>query len=309
MKISEKSLKVAIVQAAPILFDLEKTVDKIVDLVRKASEQGVKLVVFPESFIPCYPRGMSFGFAVGSRNDDGREDWLRYYENSISANSEEAKIISDVAKECGVYISLGVTEKEDTTGTLYCTNFIFDDTGEIVAGHRKLKPTGSERCIWGEGDGSTLDVVDTPYGRMSSLICWENYMPLARASLYKEGVSLYLAPTADSRDSWQNTIRHIGIEGRCFVIACNQYVTKDMYPDDLKTYYELEKYPDVMCRGGSAIIDPFGNYVVGPVYDKEAILIAELNLDMVNASRMDFDPCGHYARPDVLKLTVNKEKQ
>ncbi|MDF9867476.1 nitrilase [Bacilli bacterium PM5-3] len=309
MYINEKKLKVAIIQAAPVLFDMEKTVAKVISLVKKAADQGAKLIVFPESFIPCYPRGMTFGFAVGSRTEEGREDWVRYNNNSFSADGKEAKLIGDIAKECGVYVSIGVTEKEENTATLYCSNFIFSDTGEIVGRHRKLKPTGTERCIWGEGDGSTLDIVKTPYGKMSSLICWENYMPLARASVYQEGVSIYLAPTADSRDTWQHTIRHIAIEGRCFVLSCNQFVTKGMYPIDLKTYNEIEKYPEIMCRGGSAIIDPFGNYVVGPIYDKEAILIAELNLDMVNASRFDFDPFGHYSRPDVFELKVNKDKK
>ncbi|MDL2211569.1 carbon-nitrogen hydrolase family protein [Erysipelotrichaceae bacterium OttesenSCG-928-M19] len=306
MLYEEKKIKVAVIQAAPILFDKTKTVAKAISLVKKAADQGAKLIVFPEAFIPCYPRGMDFGFAVGSRTEEGREDWLRLTENSIVADGRDSKLLGEIAKECGVYVSIGVNEKEEKTGTIYCSNFIYSDTGELVSRHRKLKPTGLERCIWGEGDGSTLDSFTTPYGIISSLICWENYMPLARANMYEEGVSLYLAPTADSRDTWQHTIKHIAIEGRCFVLSCNQYVTKSMYPLDLKTYSDIEKYPEVMSRGGSAIIDPFGNYVVGPIYDKEAILIAELNLDMVSASRFDFDASGHYSRKDVFDFKVKK---
>lgn len=305
MNIKESSVKVAVVQAAPVLFDLEKTTAKVIYLIEKAANENVDIIVFPESFIPCYPRGLSFGFVVGSRNEDGRKDWLRFNQNSFDENSAESKMIGEAAKKYGVYVSIGVTEKEENTGTLYCSNFIYDPNGEIINKHRKLKPTGSERLIWGEGDGSTLKVSETPYGKIGSLICWENYMPLPRVHMYQQGVGLYLAPTADSRDSWQNTIRHIAIEGRCFVIACNQYVTKSMYPTDLATYDELDEMPEVMSRGGSAIIDPFGNYVVEPVYNKEVILTAVLNLDLITSSRMDFDPNGHYARKDVLQLFVN----
>lgn len=309
MNINEEKVKVAVIQAAPVLFDLQKTVKKTISLIKKASEQGAKIIIFPESFIPCYPRGLSFGFVVGSRTDDGRADWLRYNKNSFLEDSEEANLIAQACLDYEVYVSIGVTEREYKTATLYCSNFIYGPDGKLHGKHRKLKPTGSERCIWGEGDGSTLDVVSTPYGAMSSLICWENYMPLARANMYQEGVSLYIAPTADSRDTWQDTIRHIAVEGRCFVLSCNQYVTKSMYPFDLKTYSELEKFPEIMSRGGSAIIDPFGNYVVGPIFDKEAILLAELNLDLVISSRFDFDPFGHYGRSDVFKLIVNKNEE
>jgi nitrilase len=173
--------------------------------------------------------------------------------------------------------------------------------------HRKLKPTGAERLIWGEGDGSTLRVLDTSLGRVGGLICWENYMPLARMALYGQGVQLYLAPTADARDTWQATLRHIACEGRCFVLGCNQFVRKDMYPADLEGIEELENQPDTLCRGGSAIISPLGDYLAGPLFDAEGILVAELDLDDAARGKLDLDVVGHYARPDVFQLSVNRQ--
>lgn len=184
----------------------------------------------------------------------------------------------------------------------------FGPDGTFLGRHRKLKPTGSERYIWGQDDGSTLTVVDTPYGQMGALICWENYMPLARAAMYQKGIKLYLAPTADQRDTFQATLRHIAIEGRCFVICCNQYMEKSMYPTDLYGYAEIEAQPDVMCRGGSCVINPFGEYVAGPAFGGEEILIADLDLDQITQGKADFDCIGHYARPDIFELIVHEKK-
>ncbi|MCX7706943.1 MAG: carbon-nitrogen hydrolase family protein, partial [Anaerolineae bacterium] len=176
----------------------------------------------------------------------------------------------------------------------------------ILGKHRKLKPTAAERLIWGEGDGSTLTVLDTAFGKVGGLICWENYMPLARMALYARGVEIYLAPTADARDTWQATLRHIACEGRCFVLGCNQHVTKAMYPTDLPGIEELASQPEVMCRGGSAIISPLGEVLAGPLYDQEGILYADLDLGEVVRGKFDFDVVGHYARPDVFQLIVNE---
>jgi nitrilase len=173
--------------------------------------------------------------------------------------------------------------------------------------HRKLKPTGAERLIWGEGDGSTLPVFETVIGRIGGLICWENYMPMARMALYSKGVEIYLAPTADARETWQATMRHIACEGRCFVLSCNQYMTKQMYPDDLAVGDELNDQPDVMCRGGSVIIGPLGDVLAGPLYDEEGILYAELAREEIIRGKVDFDVVGHYARPDVFQLIVNEK--
>ncbi len=248
---------------------------------------------------------------MGSRSDVGRKDWARYWRNAVSVPSETTEILGEAARSAEVYLIVGVIERdaEFSSGTLFCTTLYFGPDGQLLGKHRKLKPTASERLIWGEGDGSTLTVVDTPYGKMGGLICWENYMPLARTAMYAKGVQIYLAPTADARDVWQSTIRHIAVEGRCFVLSCNQYVTKDMYPTDLACYDELSSAPEVMSVGGSAIVGPLGEYVVEPVLGREDILIGDLNLDLIPQSRFYFDPVGSYARPDIFQLIVNEEKQ
>jgi nitrilase len=306
-----QTVRVAVVQAAPILMDREATTEKAIALTLEAAEKGAKVVVFPEAFIPAYPRGLTFGTKVGSRSPEGRKDWLRYWENSVPVPSETTDKLGEAARKAGVYLIMGVIERDNefSTGTVYCTTLYFSPNGELLGKHRKLKPTASERLIWGEGDGSTLPVIETPFGKIGGLICWENYMPLARTSLYAKGVQLYVAPTADAREVWQSTIRHIALEGRCFVLSCNQYVTKDMYPTDLACYDELASAPDEMCAGGSAIVGPLGEYIVEPVFGREEILLADLDLRLIAYSRFDFDVVGHYARPDVFQLLVNEEKQ
>ncbi|MDX9916937.1 MAG: carbon-nitrogen hydrolase family protein [Gudongella sp.] len=307
---TEKTLKIAVVQAAPVIMDMWATVEKTKKLIAEATSNGAKMVVFPESFIPAYPRGLSFGFVVGSRTMEGREDWKRYYDNSVAVPGPVTEVLGEAAREAGIYLSIGVTEKEGDgrTATLYCTTLFFGPDGNFLGKHRKIKPTGSERLIWGEDDGSnTITVFDTPYGRVGSLTCWENYMPLARVAMYQKGVTIYIAPTADSREEWQSTMRHIALEGRCFVIGCNQYVEKSMNPTDLNYSHELENQPDIMCPGGSCIVNPYGKYLAGPVFNKEDILYAELDLDQVIASRLDFDPMGHYNRPDLFEFKFHEK--
>lgn len=307
MKQLEKICKVAVVQASPILFDKEETINKAVSKIIEAGENGANLIVFPEAFVPAYPRGFSYGYIVGSRTMEGREDWKIYYDNSICVPSEDTNRLAQAAKQVNAFVSIGVTEKDLNNCTLYCTNLFFSPEGKLVGKHRKMKPTGTERCIWGDGNEGALTTVDTPWGTMGSLICWENYMPLARAALYQKGVTLYLAPTADNREEWQITMRHIALGGRCYVIGCNQYVTKSMYPQIFNYQSELDKMPEDLCPGGSCIVDPFGKYVAGPVWNKEEILYAELDMDKIVISRMDFDPTGHYARPDVLELVIHEK--
>ncbi|MBT4186086.1 MAG: carbon-nitrogen hydrolase family protein, partial [Gemmatimonadales bacterium] len=188
----------------------------------------------------------------------------------------------------------------------YCTLLYISPEGEPVGKHRKLKPTAAERLIWGEGDGSTLTAIDTPLGTIGGLICWENYMPLARMAMYGKGVEIYLAPTADARDRWQSTLQHISLEGRCFVLGCNQFVHRDMYPDDLEIKDELNAWPETLCRGGSAIYDPLGECLAGPLWDEEGILLAELDMTAIGRAKFDFDVTGHYARPDVFYLDVDE---
>lgn len=300
--------RVAVVQAAPVLFDAQATTEKACELLAEAAGGGAQLVLFPEAFIPAYPRGLSFGAVVGSRSEAGRRTWQRYWANAVDVPGPITEALGKAARRHQVILAIGVVERdaEYSGGTLFCTLLYFGPDGRLLGKHRKLKPTASERLIWGEGDGSTLTVVDTSLGRVGGLICWENYMPLARAAMYGKGVEIYLAPTADSRDSWQATLQHIACEGRCFVLGCNQYVTKAMYPADLESGEELRDFPEVMCRGGSAIVSPLGDYVAGPLYGEEGILFADLDLAEVARSRFDFDAVGHYARPDVFQLIVNE---
>jgi nitrilase len=303
-------VKVAVVQAAPVLFDCEATTEKVCRLIEEASAQGAQFILFPEAFIPAYPRGLSFGTAVGGRTAAGRRTWQRYWANSVDVPGATTEAIGAAAREAGVYVAIGVIERDGlfSRGTLYCSLLYFGPDGELLGKHRKLKPTGAERLIWGEGDGSTLTVVDTEWGKVGGLICWENYMPLARMAIYAKGVEFYLAPTADARDAWQATLRHIACEGRCFVLGCNQFVKKDMYPGDLEGLDDLAEQPEVICRGGSAIISPLGKVIAGPLYGKEGILMADLDRSEITQGKFDFDVVGHYARPDVFRLIINEEQ-
>jgi nitrilase len=304
-----KSVKAAVVQAAPVLFDKALTTEKACRLIREAGSKGSRVVLLPEAFIPAYPRGLSFGMVIGSRSGAGRSLWKRYWENAVEIPGPEVEILGEAAKEGGVYLGIGVIERdgEYSRGTLYCSLLYFDPEGCLMGKHRKLKPTGAERLIWGEGDGSTMPVFSTDFGKIGGLICWENYMPLARMAMYGKGIEIYLAPTADPRETWQATMRHIACEGRCFVLGCNQFVTKGMYPSDLETLEELDNQPEIMCRGGSVIVSPFGEVLAGPLYDQEGILYADLDLSEIAKGKLDFDVVGHYARPDIFRLSVNSE--
>ena len=301
-------VKAAVVQAAPVLFDREASVEKVCRLTAEAAAEGAKLILFPEAFIPAYPRGLTFGTVVGNRSPEGKLTWQAYWANSVDIPSPATEALGKAARQAKCYLVVGVIERDtqSSRGTLYCTMLYFNPAGELVGKHRKLKPTAAERLIWGEGDGSTLTVIDTEFGKLGGLICWENYMPLARMAMYGKGVEVYLAPTADGRDTWQATIRHIACEGRCFVLGCNQFVTKEMYPADLPGVEDLAGQPEVMCRGGSAIISPMGEVLAGPLFDREGILYAELDLAEVARSKFDFDVVGHYARPDVFQMVVNE---
>lgn len=303
--------KVAVVQAGSEVMDKEKGIEKVIRLLDEAGQNDARIIVFPEAFIPAYPKGMSFGAVVGSRSKEGRKDFYRYWNNSIKVPGPETERIGKVVKKAGAYVVIGVIEKdgESSEGTLYCTALFFGPDGKLLGKHRKLKPTGSERLIWGEGDGSTMPVFDTPYGKIGSLICWENYMPLARAAMYAKGVQIYIAPTADARDSWLATVRHIGAEGRCFVLSCNQYTTKDMFPEDIASREEFGELSNELTRGGSCVVDPLGEFVAEPVFGKEEIIYADINLNKIAEAQFDFDVMGHYSRPDVFKLVVNEKKQ
>lgn len=299
------SVKAAVIQAAPVIFNRDATVEKTCKLIKEAAGQGAGLILFPEAFIPAYPRGLSFGTVVGSRSPMGRETWKKYYENAVDVPGPVTQILGKAAKDASAYVAIGVIERDERgSGTLYCTLLYFGPGGDLLGKHRKLKPTAAERLIWGEGDGSTLTVLDTGIGKIGGLICWENYMPLARMAMYRRGVQIYLAPTADMRQTWQATMTHVALEGRCFVLGCNQFFTKDMYPGDLPGIEDLENQPEIMCRGGSVIISPLGEILAGPLWDKEGVLYHQLDLANVVAGKLDFDVVGHYARPDVFQLEI-----
>lgn len=301
-------VKAAVVQASPVLFNWEATVEKACRLTSDAAGQGARLILFPEAFIPAYPRGLSFGIVVGSRKPEGRHTWQRYWENAVEVPGPATESLGAAAQKANAYLAIGVIERDSqfSRGTLYCTLLYFGPDGHLLGKHRKLKPTAAERLIWGEGDGSTLPVLETEVGKIGGLICWENYMPLARMAMYGKGLEIYLAPTADARDSWQATLRHIACEGRCFVLGCNQFVTKSMYPPDLPMVEELAGEPEIVCRGGSAIISPLGEVIAGPLFDQEGIIYADLDLSEVARGKLDFDVVGHYARPDVFQLIVDE---
>ncbi len=289
-----QNTKVAVIQAAPILFDVNRTIDKIEQLTKEAAQAEAKLVLFPETFISVYPRGLSFGTVVGSRSKDGRATWQKYWESAIAIPSEAADRLAQIAKTYQVYLVVGITEQSKVGGTLYCSLVYYAPDGQLVGKHRKVMPTAAERIIWGAGNGDDLQVIETPFGKIGGLICWENYMPMARMALYEQGIELYLAPTADSRDAWVASMQHIALEGRCYVLSCNQYVTKDLYPTDLPGIKDLENQPETMCRGGSMIVDPLGKIIAGPLYDQEGILYAEISRAEIVRSKMDFDVVGHY---------------
>ncbi|UCC26484.1 MAG: carbon-nitrogen hydrolase family protein [Gemmatimonadales bacterium] len=307
----DRTLAVAVVQARARPFDTPGAVARVVELTAEAAAQGAKLVLFPEAYVGGYPWGLAFGTAVGGRTPAGRRAWEAYHAGAVQVPGPEVDRMAEAARAAGAHVAVGIVERDATYsgGTLFCTLLYLGPDGRVLGKHRKLKPTAQERIIWGEGDGSTLPVVEAGGAKVGGLICWENYMPLARMAMYGKGVEVYLAPTADARPRWQGTLQHIALEGRCFVLGCNQYVTRDMYPEDLELRHELEAWPEALCRGGSAIYDPAGECLAGPIWDQEGILFAELDLGAVARGKFDFDVTGHYARPDVFRFEVNERPQ
>ena len=303
MKEIKDICRLAVVQAGPVLFDKDKSLEKLINYIDEATKKEVDLVVFPELIIPGYPYGMTFGYTVGSRNDAGRKDWKTYYDNSITFNGPEMEAIVEKAKEKGIYLSLGYSERDEVTCTLYNSNVMISPDGEKI-NHRKLKPTGSERVVWGDADREYFPVMQTPWGPMASMICWESYMPLARVALYQKGLTIYISPNTNDNQEWQNTIRHIAIEGHCYFINCDTFISKDMYPKTESGQREISCLGDICCRGGSNVIDPYGHAITETLWDKEGILYADLDMQQVVSSKMEHDVCGHYARPDLLELKV-----
>jgi nitrilase len=298
-----QSFKVAVVQAAPVIFNREETLAKVKALAGDASALGAKIVLFPEAFVSGYPRGLDFGAVVGARSDRGRKDYQRYWESSVDIPGAASDELGRIAQSNQIFLVIGVIERDG--GTLYCSVLFFSPEGELLGRHRKVMPTGSERLVWGFGDGSTLPVFDTPFGKVGAVICWENYLPLMRAAMYAKGIEIYCAPTADCRETWIASMRHIAVEGRCFVLACNQFNRRRDFPSDY--HADLGENPGrIVTKGGSCIVDPFGNFLAGPHVDGEVILTAEIDLGQIIQGKYDLDVVGHYARPDIFQLHVDE---
>ena len=305
MKDIVDTCKVALVQAEPVLFDKKASLEKTLEYIDEAAQRKAELIVFPELFIPGYPIGMNFGFSVGKRTAAGREDWKRYYDASIVVGDMDFQALAEAAKKAGAYISLGFSERDAISGTLYNSNVVFEPDGAYKI-HRKLKPTGSERVVWGDATKGYFPVTETPWGPIGSLICWESYMPLARVALYQKGITIYISPNTNDNPEWQATIQHIAIEGKCYFLNADMIVRKSSYPSNLNELEAMDQQPEIICRGGSCIIDPYGHYVTEPVWDEESIIYAQLDMDLPAACKMEHDAVGHYARPDVLELIVNE---
>jgi len=297
------TVDVAVVQAASVPLDTDACVDKAIRLIGEAAGAGAKLIVFPEAFITGYPKGLTYGTVVGARDAAGREEFRLYIESAIEVPGAHTERLGEAAAKHGAYVVIGVIERE--LGTCYCTVLFFGPDGRLLGKHRKLMPTAMERIIWGFGDGSTLAVIDSPYGRIGSVICWENYMPMMRMAMYSKNVALYCAPTADDRDTWISSMQHVALEGRCFVLTACQFLRRRDLPDTVRV--QLGDSPDaVLMRGGSAIINPLGRVLAGPHYEGEKILTATIDLNEIARGKFDFDVAGHYSRPDVFQLIVNE---
>ena len=297
-------VKVACIQAEPVVLDRDRTIDKLGRLAAEAAGEAAQLLVFPEAFIPAYPSSVWARALAGWASPGAKQAFARLARESVAVPGPAADRLGEIAREHGVWIVTGVTEVDPSRpSTLYNTLLYHGPDGSLVSKHRKLVPTNHERLIWGHGDGGGLRAFETPLGRLGGLICWENYMPLARFALYESGIEIYIASTADDGDAWQATLVHIARESRSFVIAPSHFQRASAYPDDFPLR-ELIDGVDVIGRGGSAILAPDGSYLAGPLYDEEGILYAELDPAVLDAERQRFDPAGHYHRPDVLSLRV-----
>lgn len=297
------TIRAAVVQAAPVVFDRPRTLEKVSVLAGECGRRGARVAVFPEAFVSGYPKGLDFGARVGGRTPEGRVMFRRYYESAVDVPSSATEQLGSCARRNNLHLVVGVIERDG--GTLYCTVLFFAPDGSLLGKHRKLMPTAMERLIWGSGDGSTMPVFDTAAGKIGAVICWENYMPLLRMAMYAKGIQLYCAPTVDDREIWASNMRHIAFEGRCFVLSAVQYIKRSDCPQDYPAI-QGDDPNAILIRGGSVIVDPLGNFLAGPCYDGECILTADLDLNRIPEGKYDLDVAGHYARPDVFRLIVNE---
>lgn len=296
--------KIAVIQAASVPYDPAASVEKASTILRRVADQGARLAVFPEAFIGGYPKGIAFGSVVGNRSISGRELYQRYVDGAVTLDGPELALLAESVEHTGVTTVIGVIERFGRT--LYCTAVTIAPGRGIAGYHRKLMPTGQERLIWGFGDGSTIEPVETDFGVLGSVICWENYMPALRQAMYAQGVQIYCAPTADDRPSWASSMVHIALEGRVYVLSACQAIRLGEYPQQHRDAFGLEfNEGDYVMRGGSMVVSPLGEVLAGPVFDCETEIYADLNMDLLSQANLDFDVVGHYARPDIFELKVN----
>ena len=302
---------IAIIQHAPRVLDQEATLDKAAGLIAEAAAKGARLIVFPEAFVPGYPAWI-WRLRPGGDWDLSEQLHRRLLDNAVDLARDGLAKVRTAAAESSVTVVMGMNERDGTAGrtTLYNSLVVVGPDGAILNHHRKLMPTNPERMVWGLGDASGLRAVDTPVGRIGALLCWENYMPLARFALYAQGIDIHIAPTYDSGEGWIGTLQHIAREGGCWVIGAGVALRNRDLPDDLPGRDVL--YPpqeDWINPGDSVVIAPGGNTVAGPLHERQDILYAELDPARSAIARRTFDVAGHYARPDVFTLRVNRQKQ
>lgn len=279
----------------------EATQERILAFEAEIAASGAALVVMPEALLGGYPKGEIFGTRLGYRLPEGREAYARYHQNAIDVPGPETDALAALSQRTGASLVIGVIERAGST--LYCTALYFDPATGLAAKHRKLMPTGTERLIWGQGDGSTLPVLETAAGRIGGAICWENHMPLLRTAMYAKGVQIWCAPTVDERDIWQCSMRHIAHEGRCFVISACQ-----VQPSPAELGLDVPGWDPQrpLINGGSLIVGPLGDVLAGPLHGQTGLLTATIDIDELVRARYDFDVVGHYARPDVFTLEVDE---
>ncbi|CAF3722324.1 unnamed protein product [Rotaria sp. Silwood1] len=303
-------ITVAVCQCATQEFDFDKTLVHLERFSQEAASKGAQLALFPEAFIGGYPRYSNFGSVIGQRSDAGRTEFLSYYQGSVSlydgnGKSTEIQRIEEVARSQNIFLVIGIIERDG--GTLYCTVIYIDPQQGLVHSRRKLMPTGIERLVWGFGDVKDAKSVRlTKDITMGALICWENYMPLLRYHMYSQHIQIYLAPTADARDTWMASMRHIAVEGRTYVLSANQFVKTKNMPKEHSLPEEFSDPESVLTNGGSLIVDPFGKILAGPLFGEEGVLVAEIDTDQCIKGKMDLDICGHYACKDAFLFQVKQ---
>jgi nitrilase len=297
-----EKVKVACVQAEPVVFDRAATIEKVDELAGEVASNGARLALFPETYIPVYPSNRWVRYLAGWGGDEavsGREAFARLAQQSLSIPGPDSDRLAEIARNHSLWLAVGANELE--RGTIYNSLLVYSPDGALALHHRKLMPTNHERLVWGLGDGRGLETIATDAGRVGGLICWENLMPLARFALYQDGVEVYLAPTADDSEQWHDSMKHIARESRAFVLSCCVFQRASSYPNDVM----LAEGDELLGAGGSAILAPDGSYLAGPLWNEEGILYAELDPQVLYEARQRFDPAGHYHRPDVLRLQIS----